>query len=285
MPLTNAPQLQLFALVQIVYGVASIFNIFDTCSILTGASCSDPEIFLLSIVGTFLFVIGIGFFALTIIAYDDISKKKRLALAAMYCVSAQTASAILAGRTPSGVMPAPMHLAEVSVQITLFLILSTANWGDVSLSGRDNPVGGGATKIFSALYALFLLTWVFVNADALEHVHRDVFETSEKSNAYVYHFLSQSISVYAFEMFILFGFGAMYGRHDDNDFLSRLAILQNICFTLQVFWFEDVANICAKILRICGIQTCVVAACGLLAICVDRKKRRNDYESLGGLVR
>lgn len=218
-----------------------------------------------------------------IIAYDDIAKKKRLAFAAMYCVSAQTASAILAGRTPSGIMPAPVHLAEVSVQITLFLILSTANWGDVSLSGGDNPVGGGATKIFSALYALFLLSWVFVNADALEHVYRDVFETSEKSSAS--HFLSQSISVYAFEMFILFGFGAMHGRHDDNDFLSRLAILQNICFTLQVFWFEGVANICAKILRISGIQTCVVAACGLLAICVDRKKRRNDYESLGGLVR
>ena len=96
----------------------------------------------------------------------------------------------------------------------------------------------------------------------------------------------RSRSVHAFEMFILFGFGAMYGRHDDNDFLSRLAILQNICFSLQVFWFEDVANICAKILRmISGIQTCVVAVCGLLAICIDRKKRRNNYESLGGLVR
>jgi hypothetical protein len=244
--------------------------------------CCIPSSFH-SIRGRILFVIGIGFFALKIIAYDDIAKKKRLAFAAMYCVSAQTASAILAGRTPSGIMPAPVHLAEVSVQITLFLILSTANWGDVSLSGGDNPVGGGATKIFSALYALFLLSWVFVNADALEHVYRDVFETSEKSSAS--HFLSQSISVYAFEMFILFGFGAMHGRHDDNDFLSRLAILQNICFTLQVFWFEGVANICAKILRISGIQTCVVAACGLLAICVDRKKRRNDYESLGGLVR
>lgn len=64
---------------------------------------------------------------------------------------------------------------------------------DVALSGRDNPIGGGATKIFSALYALFLLSLVYVNADALEYMYRDVFEASEKSSAY--HFLSQSISV------------------------------------------------------------------------------------------
>mmetsp|Transcript_10426 Transcript_10426/g.17251 ORF Transcript_10426/g.17251 Transcript_10426/m.17251 type:complete len:280 (-) Transcript_10426:167-1006(-) len=279
MPLTNSPQLQLFALVQVVYGIASIFNLFDTCSILTGRSCSHPEIFLLSIIGNFLFVIGIGFFALTVIAYDDVPKKKRLAFVAMYCASAQIASAILAGRTPSGIMPAPMHIAEVSVQIALFLILSTALWGDVSLTGHGNPIGGGATKIFSAMYALFLLCWVYVNADALEY--SDVFEASGKSSAY--HFLSQAISVYAFEMFILFGFGAMHGTDDDNSMMTQLAIFHNVCLTLQLFWFEGVVT--AKIMKISVIQTCVVAACGLLAICVDRRKRYNHYESIGGLVR
>ena len=283
MPLTNSPQLQLFALVQIVYGVASIFNLFDTCSLLTGRGCSQPEIFLLGLCGTLLFVIGVGFFLLTIIAYDDVPKKKRLAFVAMYCVSAQISAAILAGRTPSGIMPKGIHIAEVSVQIAMFLILSTAVWGDLPLAGYENPTRGGMTKIFNGMYALFLLAWVYVNSDVFGY--SDVFESSDKSSSSVYHFLSQAISVYAFETFILYGFGTMYGTDDDNELLTELAIFQNVCLTLQLIWFYSEGVVTANMVRIVTIETCVVAAIGILAVFIQRKKRNSEYESLGGLVR
>ena len=283
MPLTNSPQLQLFALVQIVYGVASIFNLFDTCSLLTGRSCSQVERFLLSIVGTLIFVIGIGFFLLTTIAYDDVPKKKRLAFVAMYCVSAQISAAIMAGRTPTGIMPVGIHVAEVSVQIALFLILSTAVWGDLPLAGYDNPTRGGMTKIFNGAYALFLLCWVYVNSDVFGY--SDVFAEPDKSSSGVYHFFSQAISVYAFEMFILYGFGVMYGTDDDNELLAELTIFQNVCLTLQLIWFYSEGVVTSSMVKIITIETCVVAAVGLLAVFIQRKKRNSDYESLGGLVR
>lgn len=282
MPLTNSPQLQLFALVQILYGVASIFNLFDTCALLTGRSCSQIEVFLLSVVGTLLFVIGIGFFLLTTIAYDDVPKKKRLTFVAMYCVSAQISAAILAGRTPSGIMPVGIHVAEVSVQIALFLILSTAVWDDLPLTGYENPMRGGMTKIFNGAYALFLLSWVYVNSDVFGY--SDVFAESDKSSS-VYHFFSQAISVYGFEMFILYGFGVMYGTDDDNELLAELAIVQNVCLTLQLIWFYSEGVVTANMVRIVTIETCVVAAIGLLAIFIQRKKRNSEYESLGGLGR
>ena len=284
MPLTNSPQLQLFALVQIVYGVASIFNLFDTCSLLTGRSCSQVELFLLSIVGTLIFVIGIGFFLLTTIAYDDVPKKKRLAFVAMYCVSAQISAAIMAGRTPTGIMPKGMHIAEVSVQILLFLVLSTAVWGDLPLYGYENPTRGGTTKIFNGLYALFLLCWVYINSDVFGY--SDVFAGSyDESSSGVYHFFSEAISVYAFEMFILYGFGVMYGWDDENELLAELAIFQNLFLTLQLFWFYSEGCVTSKMVKIVTIETCAVAAVGLLAVFIQRKKRNSDYESLGGLVR
>ena len=283
MPLTNSPQLQLFALVQIVYGAASIFNLFDTCALLTGRSCSQTEVFLLSVVGTFLFVIGIGFFLLTTIAYDDVPKKKRLTFVAMYCVSAQISAAILAGRTPTGIMPKGMHIAEVSVQIALFLILSTAVWGDLPLTGYEYPTRGGMTKIFNGVYSLFLLCWVYINSDAFGY--SDVFAESDKSSgSSVYHFFSQAISVYSFEMFILYGFGTMYGTDDDNELLAELAIFQNVCLALQLIWFYSEGVVTATMVRIVTIETCVVAAIGLLAVFIQRKKRNSEYESLGGLV-
>lgn len=283
MPLTNSPQLQLFALAQIVYGVASIFNLFDTCALLTGRSCSQTEVFLLSVVGTFLFVIGIGFFLLTTIAYDDVPKKKRLTFVAMYCVSAQISAAILAGRTPTGIMPKGMHIAEVSVQIALFLILSTAVWGDLPLTGYEYPTRGGMTKIFNGVYSLFLLCWVYINSDAFGY--SDVFAESDKSGgSSVYHFFSQAISVYSFEMFILYGFGTMYGTDDDNELLAELAIFQNVCLALQLIWFYSEGVVTATMVRIVTIETCVVAAIGLLAVFIQRKKRNSEYESLGGLV-
>lgn len=289
MPLTNSPQLQLFALVQVVYGVASIFNLFGTCSILTGRSCSQPEIFLLSIVGTFLFVIGIGFFFLTTFAYDDVPKKKRLAFVAMHCVMAQISMAILAGRAPSGIMPAGMHIAEVSVQIALFLLLSTAVWSDTPLTGFENPTRGGVTKIFNALYALFLLCWVYFNSDAFGY--GDVFADSGHKSDSAHHFLSQAISVYSFEIFILYGFGTMHGTDEDNLFLTELAIFQNGCFTLQLLWFYSAGLVTADMVRIIAIETCVVAVIGMSLVFLQRKERNNDYERLvglrplGGLVR
>ncbi len=116
---------------------------------------------LLSIIGTFLFVIGIGFFLLTTIMYDDVPKKKCLVFVPIYCVSAQVATAVLAGSEPTGIMPKWMHIAEVSVQIVLFLILSTAVWGNLPLARHENPMRGGMA--LSTFFAVCSSFWMCLN--------------------------------------------------------------------------------------------------------------------------
>ena len=148
------PQLQLFAAVQFVYGLVSVFDLFSTCSLLTGqSSCSPTEILLLSMLGLPLALLGVAFSVLTTAAYDDAPKKRRLAFVAMHCVSAQVCGAILAGsHHMGGIMPRRVHIAEVAIQLVLFLVLGTAVWGSdagaVSVAG-GNPLGVGRSTASS----------------------------------------------------------------------------------------------------------------------------------------
>jgi len=287
-------QLQIFALVRFVYGLASLLNLYSTCSVLTGTgTCQPTEIYLLSCIGLVLLFVAVAFSVLTTIAYDDWGKKRRLAFVAMHCVSAQLAGAVLAGSAVmGGIMPKGVHIAEIAVQLALFLILATAVWGggdggggaesSVLIAGRVRGGIGINPKTFNVLFALLMVASIFINSDVMTYdmvlgqaVADSITDTAK--------FWWSAYGVYVFELFLLYGFGVTYGTHDDNDFLTGLAVVFTAGELLQTYWFEPLLT--EQYVKNVLISSCVIIGIGILAMAVYRNKRHRDYESLVGLVR
>lgn len=238
-------------------------------------------------IGLLLTVIGVGFSVLTTISYDDTPKKRRLVFIAMYCVAAQLAGAILAGsHHQGGIMPRSIHIAEVAVQVVLFLVLGTAVWGDadraVVVDGHNHPIYGGMglnPKAFNGIFALIMLASVFINSDVMSYdMVLDV--AVADSVTPVAKFWWSAYSVYLFELFLLYGFGVAYGTEDDNDFLTGLAVLFSGGELLQTYWYKDLLT--DEYEKYILIYCCVVVGVGLAVMAVHRRKRHYEYQSLLG---